>query len=162
MAKRIVTRIGNIFCVEIDRQYKKFFQYVANDMSQLNSSVIRAFKRKYPIEWKPDMDVIVDDDVEFYAHTVLSAGIQENTWYKVGTNKNVGDTDSIMFRLYSEAHIINMTKSYNWYVWFINQEYIRIGEMTDEYRHLDIGYVYPVFQIESKIKTGKYVGHELE
>ncbi len=77
MAKRIVTRIGNIFCVEIDKQYKKFFQYVANAMSQLNSSVIRAFKRKYPIEWKPDMAVIVDDDVEFYAHTVLSAGIQK-------------------------------------------------------------------------------------
>ncbi len=108
------------------------------------------------------MDVIVDDDVEFYAHTVLSAGIQENTWYKVGTNKNVGNTDNIMFRLYSEGCTSHMTKSYRWYVWYINQEYIRIGEMTDEYRHLDIGYVYPYNDIEIKIKTGKYPGHELE
>ena len=43
MAKRIVTKIGYVFCVEIDNKYKCFFQYVANDMTQLNSSVIRVF-----------------------------------------------------------------------------------------------------------------------
>ncbi|MFA4045545.1 hypothetical protein HPS54_11385 [Prevotella sp. PCHR] len=162
MAKRIVTKIGNIFCVEIDKQYKKFFQYVANDMSMLNSSVIRAFKRKYTIEWKPNMDVIVDDDVEFYAHTILSVGIHNNTWYKAGTHKDVGDTTNIMFRYYSEGNTSHMTKSYRWYIWRINQEHIKIGEMTDEYKHLDIGPVFPYFDIKNKIKTGKYIYHILE
>jgi len=162
MAKRIVTRIGNIFCVEIDQQYKKFLQYVANDMSQLNSAVIRAFKRKYPIDWEPDMDIIVNDEVDFYSHTVPIAGIHKNIWYKVGTNKNVGDTENIMFRLYSEGDASHLKKSYNWYVWYINKEYIDVGEMTKKYRHLDIGYIYPPFQIENKMKTGKYIGHVLE
>lgn len=59
MIKRIVTKIGNIFCVEVDSKHKRFFQYVANDLSQLNSSVIRVFKRKYTIDYTPDMDDIV-------------------------------------------------------------------------------------------------------
>jgi len=162
MAKRIVTKIGNIFCVEIDQQYKKFLQYVANDMSMLNSSVIRVFKRKYPIDWKPDMDIIVNDEVGFYSHTVLSAGIHNNVWYKVGTNKNVGDTENIMFRLFKEGDASHLKKSYNWYVWYINKEYIDVGEMTKKYKHLDIGYVYPYIDIITKIKTGKYRGREIE
>lgn len=42
--KRIVTRIGNVFCAEIDNECKRFFQYVANDIECLNSSVIRVFR----------------------------------------------------------------------------------------------------------------------
>lgn len=36
--------LGDVFCVEIAPQSRKFFQYVGNDVTQLNSSVIRAFK----------------------------------------------------------------------------------------------------------------------
>ena len=28
MAKRIITKIGDIFCVEVDNDYKCYFQYV--------------------------------------------------------------------------------------------------------------------------------------
>ena len=162
MVKRVVTKIGNIFCVEVDSKNKRFFQYITTDMSVLNSSVIRVFKKTYPIDWKPDMDVIVDDEVDFYAHTVLSVGIRNNTWYKVGTNKNVGDTENIMFRYFSEGNISHLTKSYRWYVWKINHDFVKVGEMTDEYRHFDLGPVYSYMQIENKIKTGKYLGPQLE
>ncbi|TGX79996.1 hypothetical protein E5358_14065 [Palleniella muris] len=156
MQKRIVTKIGNIFCVEIDDKNKRFFQYVANDLSQLNSSVIRVFKRKYPMDYVPDMDEIVNDEVDFYAHTVLSAGIRANTWYKVGKHKDVGDTEHIMFKLFDEGNISHLTKSYRWYVWYINKEYVDIGEMTDEYRQLDLGLVISYDQIAAKIKTGEF------
>ena len=33
--KRVVTKIGNIFCVEIDNKQKSYFQYVANDLTVL-------------------------------------------------------------------------------------------------------------------------------
>ena len=39
------TKLGDIFCVKIDENNKKYFQYIANDLTQLNSDVIRAFKR---------------------------------------------------------------------------------------------------------------------
>ena len=32
MAKRIVTKIGDVFCVDIDNQCKRYFQYIVNDM----------------------------------------------------------------------------------------------------------------------------------
>lgn len=85
--KRIVTRIGNVFCAEIDNECKRFFQYVANDIECLNSSVIRVFKTKYPMDYKPNIEEIVKDEVEFYAHTILKFGIVFNAWYKVGTSK---------------------------------------------------------------------------
>lgn len=47
MAKRIVTKIGDVFCAEIDNRIKRYFQYIVNDMEQLNSSVIRVFKTHY-------------------------------------------------------------------------------------------------------------------
>ena len=45
--KRIVSKIGNVFCVQISPQEKKYFQYIANDRLRLNSSVIRVFERVY-------------------------------------------------------------------------------------------------------------------
>ena len=91
MAKRIVTRIGNVFCAEIDNECKRFFQYVANDIECLNSSVIRVFKTKYLMDYEPKVEEIVKDEVEFYAHTILKFGIVFNAWYKVGTSKNIGE-----------------------------------------------------------------------
>ena len=102
MAKRIVTKIGYVFCVEIDGQYKCYFQYVANDLTQLNSSVIRVFKTHYPIDYVPDIEAIVNDEVYFYAHTILRVGIDAGAWYKVGKSKNVGEPDKIMFKLFSD------------------------------------------------------------
>ncbi len=83
MAKRIVTRIGNVFCAEINGEYKSYFQYVCNDMSQLNSSVIRVFKSRYTIDYEPVLEDIINDEVAFYAHTILKDGIEFNVWYKV-------------------------------------------------------------------------------
>ena len=74
--KRIVTKIGNVFCVQISPQEKKYFQYIANDMLQLNSSVIRVFERTYPTDQEPKLTDVVQGKVEFYAHTVLSWGIR--------------------------------------------------------------------------------------
>ena len=94
MAKRIVTRIGNIFCAEIEGKFKCFFQYIAKDMTQLNSSVIRVFKTHYPMEYKPVISDIIKDEIAFYAHTVLYAGIYFNAWYIVGTSKDYRKTGS--------------------------------------------------------------------
>lgn len=82
--KRIVTKIGNVFCVQISPQEKKYFQYIANDMLHLNSSVIRVFERTYPTDQEPKLTDVVQGEVEFYAHTVLSWGIRLEKWTKVG------------------------------------------------------------------------------
>ena len=43
--KRIVTKIGDIFQIKVDDIHAKYFQYIANDKTELNSDVIRVFKK---------------------------------------------------------------------------------------------------------------------
>ncbi len=88
MTKRVITNIGDVFCAKINN-YKIYLQYVANDLSQLNSDVVRVFKTKYPIKTTPDLSEVINGDVDFYAHCVTSAGIRRGLWEKVDNIKNV-------------------------------------------------------------------------
>ena len=162
--KRVVTRIGDIFCVEIDDKYKAYFQYIAKDWEQLNSTVIRVFKNHYPIDSNPSMEEIVNDEVAFYAHTVLQVGFKIGTWYKVGNSKIIGDVENIYFKIYPDVNygLTGQKKSYKWYVWKINHEWEAIGEMKEQFQHYDMGFVYPYFDIKEKIKTGKFLSVTLE
>lgn len=99
MNKKVIARVGNIFCVEIDTSFKCFFQFVAYDKTQLNGQVIRVFKKRYPMEYKPDLNEIVQDEVSFYSHTVIKFGMDDNVWYKIGHCPNKGDVDNIFFKL---------------------------------------------------------------
>lgn len=96
--------------------------------------------------------------MNFYAHTVLRAGLTNGTWYKVGKSKEVGDLTKILFRFSSDfGGGPQPIKSYNWYVWKINEEYIHIGELTDDFKmKSDFGPVIPYCGISDKIKNGFY------
>jgi hypothetical protein len=39
--KRVITKVGGIYEVRLDENIKKYFQYITNDRTQLNSDVIR-------------------------------------------------------------------------------------------------------------------------
>ncbi len=131
MAKRIVTKIGDVFCAEIENQHKRFFQYIVSDMTMLNSSVIRAFKRHYPMDYVPDTGEIMEDEVEFYAHTVLRAGIMYNAWYKVGKVKELGDFSHVIFRYCREMSKVE--RSVNWIVFYINNPEMYVGELPKKF-----------------------------
>ena len=164
MAKRIVTKIGDVFCVDIDNQCKRYFQYIVNDMEQLNSSVIRVFKLHYPIDYQPIIDDIVKDEVEFYAHTVLRAGIVNNAWYKVGKSKDLGGDEymDVLFGIAqacmgdSPTNIKWVDPVENWYVWHINEPSVRIGRLTEEYRHVEMGPVMSYISIVDRLRYGHY------
>ena len=156
MAKRIVTKIGDVFCIVVDNGCKRYFQYIANDMSCMNSSTIRVFQKTYSSESNPVLEEIVSDEVEFYAHTVLKFGIQDGLWSKVGNNKDIGCVDSVMFRITSGRSPLCL-KSYDWYVWHISKEAISIGELTEDYASCtDYGGVFPPEWIVDRIKFGKW------
>ena len=156
--KRIVTKIGNIFCVDVDNRYKCYFQYIANDWELLNSSTIRVFKKQYEFDTNPKMDEIVEDDVSFYAHTVLRAGIASGAWYKVGTSKKLGDTKNIMFRMHEDVNYYGTgkKKSFRWHIRRINERSQFVGEMNETYRKYDMDGVLSVINLITKIETGKY------
>lgn len=165
MVKRIVTKIGNVFCVEIDGKYKSFFQYVANDMSELNSSVIRVFKKRYPMDYLPVMNDIVRDEVAFYAHTVLRAGIAGNAWYKVGKAEvlNEGEINDVVWGQTHKFVVISITELSpinpldNWFIWTINTPHIGVGKLPEKYhKTLELADVFPYTYIVNRIKYGYY------
>ncbi len=140
--KRIVTKIGDVFCVAIDDEFKCYFQYIANDLTQLNSSVIRVFKTHYPLGVEPKIQEIINDEVDFYAHTILRIGIEDNIWHKIGNIKDLSsiDFEEILFASAEylvhreedgELRSIKVNPLENWNVWKINQDRVFVGELSD-------------------------------
>ena len=160
--KRIVTKIGDVFCVEFPDNTKGYFQYIANDLTQLNSSVIRVFENHYPIDSEETIDNIVKDKVAFYAHTILRIGIQFNAWHKVGNSKNIGDSElqNVIFGYTFDTKIefksiIHVDPLTNWTVWHINGNLHDIGVLPDPYHGIvELGSVLPYHLITERMERG--------
>jgi len=45
MAKRLKTKIGDVFSVPINEEEKRYMQLIAFDLTQLNSDVVRILKK---------------------------------------------------------------------------------------------------------------------
>ena len=155
--KRVYTKIGDIFVVKINDNNKKYFQYIANDYLQLNSSVIRAFKKIYSANENPDLSEIVKDEVSFYAHCVINWGIKRNLWEKMGNCTDCGDIRLALFRGTNDYGSPEVKISHEWYIWRIGDSCrTPVGELVGENRMAEIGVVVNPFDIVARIKTGKY------
>lgn len=155
MSTRIVTKIGDVFCIEIDNEYKRYFQYVVSDMEQLNSSVIRVFKTCYPMDYVPDVQNIVHDETDFYTHTVLRAGITTNSWYKVGNDNYLGNYQEALFRTCRDANGPDVEVSEQWDVWRVNEPSVYVGKLPEKYFHAERGSVMPYVAIIDRLRYGK-------
>ncbi|MBD5196515.1 MAG: hypothetical protein HDS89_03565 [Bacteroidales bacterium] len=122
--KKVVTKIGDVFCVDFRNGIKGHFQYVANDFTQLNSSVIRAFNTLYPIDQEIPIEEIVNDDIAFYSHAILKFGVDEGAWSKIGNTNETGEKaiDRVTFlqRTYNTANVRHFDDW--WWAWHINEE----------------------------------------
>ena len=157
---RISTKIGDVFSVKVDENNKKYFQLIAFDLTQLNSDVIRAFKKVYPIDITPDLSEIVDGEIEFYAHCVTKWGVKMNLWNKVGNISEVGNISHILFRDtndYGSKPGEQIKISNNWHVWKINDnDFTWVGKLKGENRKAEIGIVISPDSIVHRMQTGKY------
>ena len=172
MGKRIITRIGDVFCAEIDGEYKSYFQYIEKDIEQLNSSVIRVFKTRYPMDYEPVIEDIVADEILFYAHAVLRVGIEDNVWYKVGKSKNLGleGLSKILWgTLFPWTEIFEngfmrikeVDPLENWTIWYVNNECIDVGRLPEKYYDIiEYGSVLPYSSIIERLKYGYYIGSD--
>ena len=160
MRKRIVTKIGDVFSVQIGDRTNKYFQLIAYDRTQLNSDVIRAFKAPYPSNTNVDFAEVVNGEVEFYAHCVTRFGVKMGLWEKVGKFEEIGRLDQILFRDTNDyGHKQGeepVRVSNSWYVWHVNEGFRDVGELTGENRKAEIGVVVNPYDIVERMKTGKY------
>jgi hypothetical protein len=158
---RVTINIGDVFEVPIDENSKKYFQVIAFDSTQLSSSVIRAFKKKYNPTEKPGLSDIIHDEVDFYAHCFANVGVKLNFWRKVGNITKVGPVGSIVFRDtndYGRKLGEEPVKvSNNWYVWRVNDEnFTKVGKLKGENQKAEIGLVFSPKSIVERMCSDKY------
>ena len=157
---RANTKIGDVFSVKVGESKRKYFQLIAFDLRQLNSDVIKVFKKVYPINSNPDLSEIVNGEVEFYAHCVTKLGLKMGYWEGVGNIANTGNTTSILFRDtndYGSKPGEQIKISHKWYVWKINDnDFTRVGKLEGENRKAEIGIVINPNSIVHRMQTGKY------
>ena len=157
---RVAIKIGDVFEVPLEGKTKKYFQYVANDLTQLNSDVIRAFKTTYQADAKPALNEIIKDEVVFYAHCVIKWGVKMDLWKKIGNVNEVG-TVNVYFKGSSDSgrkigeEPIKVSE--RWYVWKINDDrFTPVGKLPEEYRNAEIGMVVSPKDVVDRMKTGEY------
>ncbi|HEX8576640.1 MAG TPA: hypothetical protein VF677_10150 [Flavobacterium sp.] len=164
---RANTKIGDVFSAKIDENKKKYFQYTVSDLTQLNSDVIRAFKKVYPLNANPELTEIVKDEVEFYAHCVTKLGLKMNLWESVGNTTEIGNTTDILFRdtndYGTKVGEEPIKVSHKWYVWRINDKnFTRVGKLEGENRKAYMGIVTNPLGIIELLKGNKYPVNYLE
>jgi hypothetical protein len=148
------TKIGDIFSVAYGDNCKRFLQLIAYDSSQLNSDVVRVFKKIYTFNEIQNLNVIVKDQVDFYAHCDTKAGMKLGCWNLEGNNPDVGDLDKITFR--TNLCDTRDPICYSWFVWYLNREPQQVSKISGIYRKSDIGSVLPPQWIVERIITGEY------
>jgi hypothetical protein len=158
---RVVIKIGDVFEVLLDENSKGYFQVIAFDSTQLSSSVIRVFKKKYEILGKLNLSDVVHDEVDFYAHCFVKVGVKLNFWRKVGNVTEVGSVGSIVFRDTNDyGHKLGdepVKVSSKWYVWRVNDEnFTKVGRLTGENQKAEIGLVFSPKSIVDRMRTGEY------
>lgn len=157
---RANTKIGDVFSVKIDDINRKYFQYIARDLTQLNSDVIRVFKKVYHENNTLDLNDIVSGEVEFYAHCITKLGLKMGYWEYVGNISNTGSLENILFRDtndYGSKPGDQIKLSNNWYVWKINdKDFTRVGKLLGNNRNAEIGIVISPDSIVNRMITGEY------
>ena len=132
-----------------------YFQYIGNDLSQLNGSMIRVFKTKYDLQDNPSLEDVVRDNVSFYAHTVLKWGIEMELWEKVG---KVPFDEPVRILFKTDNDYMDLLP-YDWVIWHNNEPMIKIvGPLPAEYRHAEWGDVMSPVRIVDRMREGHYLG----
>lgn len=155
MTRRLL--VGDIFQVSLTEEKKKaYFQYVGKDSTQLHSHVILVFKNRYDFDQSVLLEEIIRDDIDFYAHTILQAGIDTGEWERVGSLKVKLNPQNLLFRDSADVGDKKIGVSKRWYVWVMNEPMRYIGELDSQNRKSEIGIVKNKVEILNRIKTGEY------
>lgn len=154
------TKIGDVFSVKISNYEKKFFQFIAVDSTQLNSDVIRAFKKTYFQDEIVEIESILNDEVDFYTHCIIKLGLKIKLWEKIGNSNNIGSLDNVFFRGSKDSGCKpgeQVKISTNWYVWKINDvDFTVVGKLEGENTKAEIGLVVNPYDVIERMKTGSF------
>jgi len=155
MAKKTRVKEGDIFEVPLENNTKGYFQFIMLDSTQLNSEVIRVFKKRYQAEETPNLEEVVKDEIQLYAHVIIKFGIKTELWHKVGNISLESNVETPFFRGSNDYGDSNIKVSYDWFVWKTNENFTQVGELKGEQMNYDIGSVLAAPEIPEIMNTGK-------
>ena len=140
---------------------KGHFQFVAIDKTNMSSSVIRAFKKKYDLKENPSIEEIVHGEVAFYANTILRSGIVFDAWEKIGNSKFIDNerTAEIIFGVYLEFPALcdKDAPISEWRIWRINEDdYYYKSLPQNILNELEIGNIFLYKNIITRLERGYY------
>ncbi|RYE23877.1 MAG: hypothetical protein EOP51_09225 [Sphingobacteriales bacterium] len=154
--KRLALKLGDLFEVETSHG-KRIFKYIADDLTQLNSEVIKIFKLNYAQTDDLSLDYAVTDQVDFYAHTNIKLGVKLRIWKKIGNTSNVGSHSEILFKIMDNDEY-RAGSDNKWYVWSIGEQMQYVGGLKGENGKAHLGLIFTPDFIKQKIISGKYPG----
>lgn len=166
MARSKKPKIGDVFEAVLHNNQKGYLQYIGNDLTQLNSDVIRVFKKRYPAEANPSLEEVLSEEVNFYSHvTGVEFGEKDGVWRKVGNSANLGDLKLAFFRDAAdelekrENGEWGMPKvSRTWKLWRMNEPMRLVDQLEGENIKAYIGLItQPKFVIQ-QMQTGEWPG----
>jgi hypothetical protein len=152
--KRIQIREGDIFEVPVE-DGKKYFQFICLDYTQLNSEVIRAFKKKYSKSYRAIPDEIVAGEVEFHAHTMIRLGYKMGLYTKVGSDRNYLE-ENIVWRDSNDYGNPEISISKNWYIWRTGSKMKTVRNKRRVLDNTEIGIVVNPMDIIHRMQFGRY------
>ena len=154
MAKRVVVKPGDIFCIELEDNTKCYFQNLGEDSEQLNGNVIRVFKKKYYNTQKPTFDEIISDPIDFHALTYINWGVKLEKWFKVGKAMINKDCENIYFKTIDEDDEGKKI----WDVWRVNKrgKSYKNNITKKLYEKAEWGLVFSADAIINKINHGYF------
>ncbi len=151
--KRIKLEVGDIFEVSLPNKMYTYFQYVGDDSTLMNSNVIRVFEYQKEENEKLVFDNILKSKILYYTHCMVKIGATKyNIWKKIGNVSLEINYNPPFFREHGDSGV---KKSYTWYVWQVNNQTVRIGELTNEYINYNRGGVFHPLDVKEWIETGK-------
>ena len=149
------TVVGDVFEVSLGEDAVGFFQYLCRDSSQLNSHVVRVFKRRCSKNGLRDVSQIALGEIGFHAHVFLSVGVKQHFWRKISRAEVQGRVD-VVFRNSSDYGNSKEPVSNDWFVWRIDEPYVEVGALPKVYRDAEIGVVVPPNSLVYRMNHGVY------
>ncbi len=152
--KRIQIRQGDIFEVSVTNG-KKYFQFIGLDITQLNSEIIRAFKSTYDADDIPTVDELVNDEIEFHAHTMIRLGYKMGLYTKIGASTN-NLTEDVIWRQSEDVGNPEIKVSKRWLTWKTGRNMKQFNGELEELRNTEIGCVHNPIDVVEKMTNGEY------
>lgn len=150
------TKVGDVYKIALPNDTARYFQFAATDGTCLGGDVVRLFLREYPIDTKPSIDEILNDNVVLWCHTMILRGLKLNVWVKVGHSPNIGEVDKIYFKDYVNYPPIVKC----WHVWQINKKWETFTQLPLQYRNAFPTRIFQPMTLYNKVAFGRFYERE--